>query len=177
MQLRELKYPILTANPYGIGDIRSKKHWNYLVAEGFLDGVHDHEVVFDSEGREFHFEAIELHDPSKLRSFLQLAGDFFVPTKRTAYSLARIEGSLQLKTHHTIDGMRKRAREILSDNPNWRSGVPRQDLEDELQAKIENAQTPRELIKNFIYLEGQTPSRKLKGSKITTDLRTIHRPY
>lgn len=175
--LSDLRYPVLTANPYGIGMIKTYRHWDYLVAEGFLEGVADHEIIFNSNGGEYRFQSIQLQNPSPTRSFLQLAGNFFLPPKRTDYTMASITAELTLVQRHTSEGLKARVRSILEQNPSWRSGVPRPKLERELQEIIDRAESIEELISTFLYLDMAKPSLRPTGSKITKDSRTKKRPF
>ena len=176
MRLRELKYPLLTANVYGMGDISSPRHWNRLVAEGFLGGAADTEVIFDSSGREYRFVSIELRDVSRLSSFLELAGYFFIPPKNKSWTVAYVDGSLEVVKEHSLASMKQRIRDILAENPHWRSGVSRNELETELQEIIEVATSPKHLIKSVFFMHGKRKA-KLSESQITVDHRTKKRSY
>lgn len=176
MRLRELSYPLLIANLYGMVDISSRRHWNRLVAEGFLDGSADTQITFDSSGREYRFVSIELRDVSRLSSFLDLAGYFFIPPKNKSWTVACVDGSLEVVKEHCLDSMKQRIRDILAENPHWRSGVSRKELEAELQERITAATSPKHLIKSVFYMEGKGKV-KLSGSHITVDYRTKKRSY
>lgn len=175
--LRKLKYPILTANPFGMANILKPSHWDYLVAEGFIDGIYDDELIFDSSGHEYSIEAIELLDPPKLRSFFQLAGYFFMPPKRVGYSMAYINATLIRRQEHSIDSLKIRVREILAQNPHWRSGTSRPELETEIQRNISASHTPEELIRSFLYLDTSKADIGKEQSTKTIDSRSIIRSY
>ena len=157
-------------------DIRSARHWNSLVAEGFLDGSADTQIIFDSSGREYRFVSIELCDVSWLSSFLDLADNFFIPPKNENWTVAYVDGSLEVVKEHSLASMKQRIRDILAENPHWRSGVSRKELETELQEKIESATSPKHLIKSVFFMHGKRKA-KLSESQITVDHRTKKRSY
>lgn len=159
-----------------MSDVRSRRKWGYVLAETALLGCMDEELVFDSLGREFMYKEITLYNPPLIRSFIGLADHLFIPPKRTDYSLCRLEATMELKKTHTLETFKARIRQICADHPNWRSGVSRAELEDELQDIIRTAKSVRHLIKTMIYLEDPREPRG-KKSKITIDRRTVRRPY
>ena len=152
MRVRELKYPIaILGKTLFIGGseagTKSARGWNYGLTHGYLNGHNDNDVFFDSLGRQFHVEAIELHDLRLIDRLLSTIESGRKGIERQA----RFDIVLKHVSTLQLDDFRAFIMDFLRQNPDWIHPHPDDDPSenfgiDEVAAELGRCKSFKDLI-------------------------------
>ena len=91
MRLRDLKFPIAIVMPHGLlggwsADLKSPSRYRWNLASYYLKGGYDDVTIYDSAGRQFEVELIELRKPAWWRYVLDRLGGSVAKLRRYEFT-------------------------------------------------------------------------------------------
>jgi len=173
LRLRELTFPIAVEDPgqllggvsAGLGKPASFD-WN--VASYYLKGGYDDVIIYDSDGRRFEVESIELTSPQWWRYVLDRLGHLIVIPNRDIDDIARVDMVLRQTGTLSLDEFCHHVIQLLLANPTW---WKRFSTEARVRKIFEGDETFKDAI-NHIGVYDPPRTRKLRGrSEKTVDMR------
>ena len=183
MHVRQLKYPIamrtedrfIAGHP---GRLASPSRWNNQLVEGYLAGLFDNAVYYDSAGRVFHTLRIELRDVGLFTLWFDRLLWLSIPAPYER-EIAKVDVILVERSSVTLDEFCKVVIDTVRMHPDWLEPHP-DDSEDNatVESVIERLQTCRTLKEAFDKVWGiHSPSVKKRPSpglvsKNVVDLRS-----
>ena len=124
MRLRKLKYPIAietrTFLQGGWGAALHKpSRYNWNLASYYQSGGYDDAIIYDSTGRRFEIEVIELRKPAWWRYVLDRLGYLIILPNPDAEPMVDVDMVLRQTGTLTLEEFCQHMLDLLIDNPSW----------------------------------------------------------
>jgi len=124
MRLRDLKFPIAIVMPHGLlggwsAGLKSPSTYSWKIASYYLKGGYDDVTIYDSAGRQFEVELIELRKPAWWRYVLNRLGYLLILPNPDAEPMADVDLILRQTGTLSLEEFCQEMLDLLNDNPSW----------------------------------------------------------
>lgn len=174
MRLRQIEFPIAILRPNSLmggrnAGLHTVRRFSFNIADYYLKGGYDAVTIYDSLGREFAINRIEMRKPHWVHYFLQRADNLFIFPINDKTDMVSIDMVLTETRQLSLEHFCNELRDLALENPAW---WKRHSSRSEIEGMFLNCQNIAEAIEQIGVLDPPGREKLLGQSTKVVDLRT-----